>query len=345
MKHILVVATAMRIGGALSILNQFIEYASNEKNLTFEILVDSSFVVPLSQNCHFVKKDTKNWFRRLAFDSFYLNRYIKKSNKQFNYVISLQNTTVRTNLKQFVYVHQPLPFSDFKGNFFTLTGLKLYSYKYFYKTFIYLYSREDTHFIVQTHSMAQALNNKWEISVYRPKVESINKDENVTVIQDRIFYPSSPISYKNHNVILEALSLIDKDVEFLVTFHRGENQDFDKLVIKLKIENNIRYLGHLSREKINYYYNSSELIVFPSTVETFGLPLIEAASIGKPIVCADVGYARDVIGSYEGVSFVNPYDIEAWAEHIINNTNNKIPKIYAKYENSDDSWKEFFSLF
>jgi glycosyltransferase involved in cell wall biosynthesis len=84
-------------------------------------------------------------------------------------------------------------------------------------------------------------------------------------------------------------------------------------------------------------------MLFPSYIETFGLPLIEAGNFGMPILAADMNYAREVIGDYEGVKFLNYKDSKLWAENIVDLYNKRIK--YKPYSiNYETSWKDFFEL-
>ena len=56
---------------------------------------------------------------------------------------------------------------------------------------------------------------------------------------------------------------------------------------------------------------ASSVLVFPSYIETIGLPLLEARSVGAPILAADCLYARDGVGDYERVKFFETFDSEA----------------------------------
>ena len=49
-------------------------------------------------------------------------------------------------------------------------------------------------------------------------------------------------------------------------------------------------------------YSTSDVIVFPSKLETWGLPLTEAKAYNKRILAADLPYAREAIGDYDLVS-------------------------------------------
>jgi len=121
------------------------------------------------------------------------------------------------------------------------------------------------------------------------------------------------------------------------------NNPIIKLIKGLNVGNNICFEGILSYERILSFYKSCDLLVFPSYIETFGLPLIEAASFGMPILAADMNYAREVIGNYEGVKFLNHKDSKLWAENIIDLYNKRIK--YTPYNiNYKTSWKDYYKL-
>ena len=47
--------------------------------------------------------------------------------------------------------------------------------------------------------------------------------------------------------------------------------------------------------------------MFPSYIETIGLPLLEAKAAGTWILAADCLYARDMVGDYEKAEFFEPF--------------------------------------
>jgi len=59
----------------------------------------------------------------------------------------------------------------------------------------------------------------------------------------------------------------------------------------------IMFLGALQGERLAEVYASSDVFVFPSRTDTFGLVLLEALASGLPIAAFPVGGPRDVIGS------------------------------------------------
>ena len=83
-------------------------------------------------------------------------------------------------------------------------------------------------------------------------------------------------------------------------------------------------------------------MVFPSYIETYGLPLIEAASLGVPIIAADLPYAREVLDGYEGVTFVPYDDAEGWSRAI--SELRKGVRYSPLQLKSRPSWQELFNI-
>ncbi len=64
-------------------------------------------------------------------------------------------------------------------------------------------------------------------------------------------------------------------------------------------------------------------MVFPSKLETWGLPLSEAKAFQKPILSANLPYAKETVGDYEAVSFfdiTNPRELAHLITQFVNKT-------------------------
>lgn len=73
---------------------------------------------------------------------------------------------------------------------------------------------------------------------------------------------------------------------------------------QLEIEN----LVQVPYEAILDAYRRCDLLCFPSFYEGFGLPIIEAQSIGRPVITSNYGAMKEVAG--DGALLVNPHKID-----------------------------------
>ena len=81
-----------------------------------------------------------------------------------------------------------------------------------------------------------------------------------------------------------------------------------------KLEGKVEFLGQKSPQELVQLYRRCNLFVFPSTVETFGNPLVEAMACGTPIACSDRAAMPEVVG--DAAAFFDPMDLDGMADTI-----------------------------
>lgn len=105
----------------------------------------------------------------------------------------------------------------------------------------------------------------------------------------KLFYPAAGYPHKNHRLILEvcqAPNSYEYIHEIIVTLQDNEIESLGK---KSPLLNN---LGRIFPSKCLEVYGQSDALFFPSLLESYGLPLVEAMTLGLPVICSDLPYAR-----------------------------------------------------
>ncbi|MBO6946833.1 MAG: glycosyltransferase family 4 protein [Rhodospirillales bacterium] len=129
---------------------------------------------------------------------------------------------------------------------------------------------------------------------------------------------------KNYHTLIEAFAKIKPSYPELTLNIVGREIDkpyvdrVRRLTHELGVEDRVRFHGYLEMDKIIEMYRTCEVFVFPSVVETFGNPLLEAMSAGAPIACSKTAAMPEVIED-AGLLF-DPYDandIAAKIEHLL----------------------------
>lgn len=96
---------------------------------------------------------------------------------------------------------------------------------------------------------------------------------------------------------------------------KGElTADLHQSIRKLKIEEAVILPGYISEEDIYTVYNNSDLFVFPSLFEGFGIPVLEAMACGVPVVASNVCSLPEVVG--DAGLLVDPMNVDSIAEGI-----------------------------
>lgn len=318
-QYIVVNATALDRSGALSILKQFIENIPPDKGKWLIFAPDNVALTSKKENVRIEPiSGVKPMHKRLKWDALGLNRWIKQHNIDPVAALSLQNTGFHLDKKvpNFIYYHQPVPFFANKWNPLKTNQRTFWFYKHIYPFFVSLFLKKDTHIFVQLdfikEGFAKRFNHpKNKIGVYTPTVNPPQfSDEIKSPSQFTLIYPAMPHFYKNHRVIEEALKISSKNMEIIFTIPSLSNEKDQDIRIK--------HIGMQPQDKIWEMYRTCDALLFPSFIETFGLPLLEAALTGMPIIAADLPYAREVLEGYEGVKFVKHDDPKAWAKAIDN---------------------------
>ncbi|MFZ9628438.1 MAG: glycosyltransferase family 4 protein [Ilumatobacteraceae bacterium] len=123
-----------------------------------------------------------------------------------------------------------------------------------------------------------------------------------------VVYPAVTHPHKNHAFVLELMRTHwrDPDLRLVLTGGRGASH----AVVDLCDDPRVRHLGRVPAADRNGLVAMSRALVFPSEYEGFGAPLIEAMTLGAPVVCSDRTCMPDVVGD---AGVVLPLSVDAWA--------------------------------
>lgn len=110
--------------------------------------------------------------------------------------------------------------------------------------------------------------------------------------------------HKNHLVLIQAWCMLASEGIFPSLCLTVSQSQFVVLCKELdrlrKLYNlNVENLGELSRDSIKKLYEESGALIYPSKLESFGLPLVEARQAGLSILAPELDYVRDLIDPEE----------------------------------------------
>jgi glycosyltransferase involved in cell wall biosynthesis len=352
---IIINATALRNSGALTILYQFID-AIPDDSFKYLLFVDESVSLnSIPENVQIEFLNVRSFIKRFWWDAFGLKKWLKQHNICPEIALSLQNTNFRLNktCPNYVYYHQSIPLFPFKWNCLKKDERPLWFYKNIYPFFVKLFINSQTEVFVQLNYIKDAFSTKYnfpkdKIHVVFPKIEISSSDENkkdaINIDKNKLnlFYPATLFFYKNHDILFKAFSMIDKKLSQKIALYLSVEFDFNTIYNFENIE--IVSLGQIPRSEMFYWYTNVDALVFPSYIETLGLPLLEAASLGLPIVASDLSYAREVLEGYEGISYISYHDAKAWGNEILKLSLNPKNKFSPFQINNKNSWDDLFRI-
>lgn len=352
---IVVINTAASSGGALSILKDFYEYINeNDTNHEWVFILSDNYIEETENIKVIVKKDIKsNWGKRLSWDV--LNGYKFINSLKGDIIISMQNTIPKgITGRKIIYLHQSIPFQNVKRfSFFKKEEIVFAIYQYLIGYLIKKSLSRADRVIVQTNWMKKSVERTANISankvvVIKPNIKNIDfENHNFPELEfenRKFFYPASGAIYKNHKCIIDAVKILKtKDVkDFKVEFTLGKEY-YEKLEIDEELKDTIILSGSLSRDEVFKRYKSSTL-VFPSYIETCGLPLLEARKLGSIILASKCEFSMEILDEYINKYYFNPFNSQQLAELMEKVLMNEIT-INLNYENHHknelNGWNQF----
>lgn len=118
----------------------------------------------------------------------------------------------------------------------------------------------------------------------------------------RLLYPARYYPHKNHELLLRALEpdLPElRDVTVFLTLDADQHRNAARLLRRLRRGTwglRVVNLGPIPAERMAAAYAHADAVVVPSLLETAGLPYVEAMAAGRPVIAADLDFARSQCG-------------------------------------------------
>ncbi len=334
-KTIVISGINMVEGGIFTILDNCLQKISNyseNKELKVIALVNdkSKFNYPNIEYIEF-PKSKKSWLLRLYYEYF----YFKKLSKEIKPDIWFSLHDVSPNVvakKRFVYFHHPTifykaTFKDWKFDY------KIGVFSVLYKYLSQINIKKNNTVFVQQHWIKkefETLFNIKNVVVSKPEyVEKLTNEK--TELEDgkiHFLYPSFPRTFKNFEIIFDAILLLDKSIRDKSRFHfttikDNRNKFATYLYNKYNSLDEVKFWGNIDRAELLKLYNSTDCLIFPSKLETWGLPISEAKAFKKPMLLANLPYAKETIGDYDKVSFFDvnePRELATLITKFVNET-------------------------
>jgi glycosyltransferase involved in cell wall biosynthesis len=83
----------------------------------------------------------------------------------------------------------------------------------------------------------------------------------------------------------------------------------------LPCKNQVRWLDYVKDNELSALYGGAAFMVFPSLLEGFGLPILEAMSAGCPVLTSNISSMPEAGGA--AALYVDPYDINSIANGLV----------------------------
>lgn len=145
--------------------------------------------------------------------------------------------------------------------------------------------------------------------------------------------------------IIQKLRAKFPDVYFLIIGEGPKEKYLLKRFRELNLQEVVRFVGYVPHSELARCYSASDLFLAIAEYSNATLPVIEALSIGVPVVAFDTGHTREVIPDGSGIVYVPYMDIEALVKNIKDVLSNpeihsRLSKAGVEFSKTVPTWNE-----
>ena len=131
-----------------------------------------------------------------------------------------------------------------------------------------------------------------------------------------LLYPAMTHPHKDHRTLIEAFDRVRQRLpgaRLVLTGGRGRAHD--EVARRVAATPGVTHRGRVAASELAELIVQADVLAFPSRYEGFGLPVLEAMSVGTPVVAADSTALPEVVGG--GGLLVEPGDVGGWADALL----------------------------
>ncbi|MCB5658274.1 MULTISPECIES: glycosyltransferase family 4 protein [Bacteroides] len=364
MKTIVVSAVTLRKGGTLTILRQCLNYLSElavHGDYRIVALVHRKELV-FYPNVEYMEMPDmiQGWGKRLWCEYVTMRRISRQLAPVYLW-LSMHDTTPNVQAeRQAVYCQTSFPF--LKGKWQDLIfDYKIVLFTLFTRFAYRINIHRNRYLIVQAEWLRKGFSKMFGLPKESFIVATPERMEKETIIKDNqqshiynFLFAATPDCHKNFETLCRATALLERELgvgkfKVILTISGNENRYARWLYRHWGHLKSIEFAGFMSREQLYRNYAGAHCLVFPSRVETWGLPISEFAAFGKPMLLADLPYAHETAAGSRQTAFFNPQSsdtLKMQMKRLVEGDFSFLKEIphQVLVEPATHTWKELFDL-
>ena len=135
-----------------------------------------------------------------------------------------------------------------------------------------------------------------------------------------LLYVGTYLPHKNLETLLRAYQKLKLQLKIphslVLAGKKGRNySSVARMIHELELDGKVRSIGFVPDEDLPYVYNLSDMFIFPSLYEGFGLPILEAMACGVPVVASNSSCLPEIGGG--GALYFSPEDVDGLVDRAI----------------------------
>ena len=262
----------------------------------------------------------KKSLNRITFEQVTLPILFRKYKIDLYHAVGNIGVPLFSNIKSVLTVHDLIPITY--KNYFD------YSRFPFLSKFLYLFRiKSSILFASKIITVSEFTKNEvLGFGVPKEKIEVIysgiakieDKLPNKNQYEDYVINNGGLDIRKNTDGLIKAFALLNNKFPKLKLVITGNNESFKKelenLAKDLRVSEKVIFTGYVGEEQLYSLIKNAKCLCYPSIIEGFGFPVLEAFALGTPVVSSSSSSLPEVAGN--AALLVDPYNHEEIAEAI-----------------------------
>ncbi|MGC9504490.1 glycosyltransferase family 4 protein [Baaleninema sp.] len=168
--------------------------------------------------------------------------------------------------------------------------------------------------------LIQILNSSPKLTFVQPyevpgteslKIDSSELEIELSDLQNpRFLYVGSLIFRKGLKPWLESCADLERrkigDYSIIIVGDGERREELEAFCREKKIEHRVRWVGRVPYHQLGAYFQQSDIFVLPTFEDTWGMVVLEAMVLGKPVLCSEYAGAVELIRDGENGYRCNP---------------------------------------
>lgn len=258
---------------------------------------------------------------RMLLEQFYIPYLVKKENIDIIHSLHYSFPLIHFGAKRVITIHDL--------TFFIYPQLHTFVKRYYFRWFIKRAAMTNNSLICVSQSTCDdlrkyvsSINSSSYVIPLAANVKHLQIDfTKITTMyslpEEYILFIGTLEPRKNIEGLIRAYAKIANStkVDLLIIGKKGWfYEEIFRLIREMKLEYRIRFLGFVEDKDKVTILSHAKVFIYPSFYEGFGLPVLEALSLGIPTITSNISSLPEV--GEEAVIYINPYDIEDISENL-----------------------------
>ena len=150
------------------------------------------------------------------------------------------------------------------------------------------------------------------------ELEKFKRDKGLPA--NYLLYAGTMKPYKNIQLIISALKILKQkgELKYKLLIAGRKDRFFPTVYKEVKDRNlvdDVDFLDYVSDDELPLIIKCADIFIFPSLYEGFGLPALEAMSLGVPTIVSNTSSLPEVVG--DGAMIVDPHDPQDLSQAVV----------------------------